>query len=73
MQHEKTDQHAPFIIPLLKDNFTKHSFCQYILIFERKVPEIVYSKMCGMTEMIGTVSLQKHALSGFTMKNNLKQ
>ena len=33
----KTDQHAkislaPFSKPLLKDNFTKYSFCQYILI-----------------------------------------
>ena len=26
--------------------------------------------MCAMTELIGTVSLQKHTLLGFTMRNN---
>ena len=71
----KTDQHAkislaPFSKPLFKDNFTKHSFRQYILIFENKESVIVYSKICGMTKLIGTVSLQKHTLLGFTMRNN---
>ena len=39
------------------------------MIYESKVSEIVYKKVCGMTPAL---SLHKHTLVGFTKRNNSK-
>ena len=39
------------------------------MIYESKVSEIVYNKVCGMTSAL---SLHKHTLVEFTKRNNSK-